>query len=333
MNRLLCVLFFCILAFPITAQETNEDAFYAISSLRFLVDQATSSEEETIAFSSSDIDSLWDRALQNHPATGDVINAKLAYDASSYKIAKKHLRKAWKQLHPDTPSCFQKSMTSRITPYLISPAHPAKPVLDQIFLHSRAIANDHSLMNAGFIILFHQPVSHIIVAKHPQMDGYLVKLYLDHETRIKDGLSGWEWFARRCEGANNVRNLIQRKHLKFFAVPDKSIYPVPKPDPSYKSQAILVVTDMQLCSPVETESAWYYNITTAHLDELFCILSHGYASAFLPANMPLTRSGKFACIDTEHPKRKIKYSLARRYINNDMKRYWDKLVASGGKKK
>ncbi|MFA6916826.1 MAG: hypothetical protein WC222_10555 [Parachlamydiales bacterium] len=331
-------IFFIILLSYCTAEE-REDAFYAVSSLRFFIDQSTSENEDQeiaddkIIFKEKDIESLWSRALTCPETYTTIQKARLAFDSALFERSEKLLYQAWRTLHPDIPKTYQKNMQKRIAPFLISPLHSAKHSLDMIFASGRPISNEHTLAASGFTILFNQSTTHIIVAKHGLIQGYLMKLYLDIETRIKDNLPGWEWFARRCEGARNVRELINRKNLKHFSVPDKSIYPVPRHTPSQKEQAILVVTDMQLCSYEETCNAWYHFIGRSHLDELYSILSHGYSSAFLICNIPLTKSGKFACVDTEHPKRKIKFSTAKRYINPEMGKYWDRLVTSGGKRK
>ena len=49
----------------------------------------------------------------------------------------------------------------------------------------------------------------------------------DSERRKKSGKEGWEWLIQRCEGADNIRNLIKEKNLKYFSVPDKWIYVLP----------------------------------------------------------------------------------------------------------
>ena len=215
-------------------------------------------------------------------------------------------------------------MQSLMKPYFLPLNHPLKNSLDMIFSNGRVTENQETFANAGFITLFTQPTSLITVARHPLLPGLLLKLYLDSETREKDGIAGWRWLVNRCKGAENVRKLIKRKKLKYFSVPDKWIYPLP--EKAYQQPVILIVTDMDLTSESDTKYAWKHLTTTKHLDELFCILSHGFSSCYLATNIPYSKSGKFACIDTEHPKRKLSYNHVKAYLSPQMRAYWNGLI-------
>lgn len=228
-------------------------------------------------------------------------------------------------LHTDH---LNKEMQSMMKPYFLPLNHPLKQSLDAIFLNGRVTENQETFANAGFITLFTQPTSLITVARHPLLPGVLLKLYLDSETREKDGIPGWKWLVNRCKGAENVRKLIQRKKLKYFSVPDKWIYPLPegKTFESRRHPVVLIVTDMDLTSESDTKYAWKHLIQKKHLDELFCILSHGFSSCYLATNIPYSKSGKFACIDTEHPKRKLSYNHVKAYLSPPMRAYWNELI-------
>lgn len=229
-------------------------------------------------------------------------------------------------------------MRKQIKPYLIPLTHPAKTILDDIFSKGRVTKNEETFADAGFITVSVRPFSFIVVSKHPDLPGYLQKIYLDSEKRVKHSTPGWQWLVYRCQGAENVRNLIKSKKLQFFSVPDKWIYPLPAPDEDTKlaknaQPIILLVTDMELASQEESEEAWKSKVTKKHIDELYIILSHGFASCHLSWNIPLTKNGKFCCIDTEHPKRKPKYHKVKPYLSKEMGEYLDKLVKNGGKDK
>lgn len=229
-----------------------------------------------------------------------------------------------------------KDMRKKICPYLIPLQHPMKPALDAIFSRFRAIENEASFADAGFDVLFYQPYSFVRVARHPSLPGYLLKVYLDTEKKAKKNKPAWEWLVSRCEGAENVRNLIKKKNLRFFSVPDKWIYPLPvSPEPKgdlkrNRQPIILLVTDMQLVSHEECVSAWKNKITYEHLDELYCILSHGFASSHVVWNIPYSKSGKFTCIDTEHPKRKPNFRQVKEHLSAEMGEYWNSIVKKGG---
>lgn len=219
----------------------------------------------------------------------------------------------------------------KIKPYAMPSDHPAKKTLDAIFQHSQPTKNIDALEAAGFEVVSLRPFSFAVIAKHPSLPGYLQKLYLDSEQRKKNGKEGWQWLVQRCEGAANIRKLIKEKNLQYFSVPDKWIYELPSSD--YKGQpCILVVTDMDLVSQEESHDAWRYLVTEEHLDELYVILSHGFASSHVGWNIPYSKSGKFSCIDTEYAKRKPNYAEVEEYLSDEMKVYWRKLVKNGGKR-
>lgn len=349
----------------LTEMLTDEvnDAFYAISSLRFYLED----QEKEIIFSSEDLDQLWKRAASDGRVIRDVVEAHLLYHQGNLEHTKIRLEQAWmifkrkysaslkqidgffcgrndenvshlrqNDIYPnftDNP-LFNNEMKRQISPYLLSPQHPLKSTLDEIFTRSRAIENNEAFAEAGFETIS----SFMRVARHPLLPGYLVKVFLDSEHRLNgDRRKGWERLVDRCEGASNIRRLIEKENIQHFVVPDKWIYPLPvEPSPMLlpgkeRQLAVLLVTDMDLVHSSECREAWKTKITPKHLEELYCIVSHGYASTYLTANVAYTRQGKFACIDTEYPKRKLNYNKVLHYLSDEMAEYWDRLVRTGGR--
>jgi hypothetical protein len=224
-------------------------------------------------------------------------------------------------------------MDKRMRRHLIPLNHPAKLALDAIFNQSNALQDLESFEAAGFTTISHNTASYTRVAIHPSLQGYVIKAYLDTELRRRRGPC-WQSLSERCEGAENIRNLINHKKLRHFTVPDKWLYPVPHKfnnQQDKKKRFILIATDMQLTPSAENKAAWGEHLTRRQLKELYCIFSHGYASIFLPANIPYTRHHKFACIDTEFAKRKIDYRQVRRFLPQHMLDYWEHLVQQGKK--
>ncbi len=225
-------------------------------------------------------------------------------------------------------------MRALMAPYIIPIDSPLKPILDSIFSVSRATQNRQTFAEAGFVILFSQESSYIVVAKHSELPDYIFKVYLDSELRIKKKRPGWFWLKSRCEGAKRAKRLITKGKIKHFVVPDKWIYPLPiepiseGPSPQ---PIILIEPDMHLVKYTETVEAWKTVVTTDHLDELYYLLSNGAGSNFLPANIPYTKDGKFALIDTEYPKRKINLHKVTRHLSDEMQAYWEHLIKTNGK--
>lgn len=330
----------------LTGQLNAHDAFYAISSLRFLLDD----QEKTIVCENDDIARLWDRASLDQTVSAEIEEAhSLYYQSGNTEAANAKLEQAWIILQDDyfnlrvrddahypnltDNPLFTEKIREQVNPYLMPLNHHMKPVLDDIFSRSRAIESLEALENAGF----HTISKFIAVARHPSVPGYLFKFYFDSEHRLrKEKRPGWARLVERCLGAKNIRKLISNEGIKEFIVPDKWIYPLPQhPLPRIqldKEQQLIVllVTEMDLVSSEECRQAWKTKITPRHLDELYCILSHGFASTYLIANVSYTKQGKFACLDTEFAQRKLHYDRVTHYLSDEMQQYWIQLIKQGG---
>ena len=263
-----------------------ERALYAISSLRCHIQQLNDNEsnELTIPFELEDIDLLWEEA--RHPEYDSLLQqAKYFYDRSALDDAQSHLDYVWDRLldYPnfDKNPFINNNMKKEMAPHLLSHKHPVKPILDRIFAGSRVTSSVDTLMQAGFQILYIKDTSFIIVAKHPQLKNYLLKIYPDSENRTRKNQPSWKWLLNRCIGAENIRKLIKKKKIKHFTVADKWLYPLPPISPrGMQHPVILLVTDMKIVNEEETTKAWKTKITAQHLDELYTILSYGYGSSF-----------------------------------------------------
>ncbi len=206
--------------------------------------------------------------------------------------------------------------------YALPLDHPARSILDNLFSSPKTLQTQRGFEKKGFFILYYRP-STLIVAKHSALPGYLIKVYLGSSTRSRE--ENLENLVNRCKGAENIRNLIRQEKLSYFTVPDKWIYTTNTEEP----MPVLLVTHVDVVSKEESKYAWKKFITYKGLEELYCIISHGYASTLLPANIPYTRGGKFACIDTEQPQRIPRYPNVKKHISKEMGVYWDDLVRLG----
>lgn len=224
--------------------------------------------------------------------------------------------------HFDGNGYLTNAMKQQAREFLMPLDHPLKVKLDEIFSRGRVIENESTLHEAGFTILFMQPMSFITIVRHPELPGVLLKLYQDRERRTLKNLPGWTWLVMRAEGAKNIRKLIKKRKLKYFTAPEKWIYPLPPHPHSEHNPVVLVVTDMQLASQSKSIDKWKTLSNPKILDELHIILSKGLASTCLPWNIPYTLDRKFACIDTEHPKRTHKMSSCLKYFSPEMQEYW-----------
>lgn len=167
--------------------------------------------------------------------------------------------------------------------------------MDKIFRDQAVLKDEQSFAKAGFKIL-RTKGSGMMVASHSQLPGYLIKAFLTSNSRAFDDT----WMVNRCRGAENVRNVIQEKNLKYIIVPDKWIYYTSKED---YCVGVLVVTHMKTLSHKESAATWK-KAPKKVIDELYAIVGEGFASIALTSNVSAVKGGKFACLDTEFPDRR-----------------------------
>lgn len=226
---------------------------------------------------------------------------------------------------------LKKGLQTLIVPYLLPLNHPTQPALKEIFSVSRVTENEETLLAAGFEILSRETGSFVVVARHPKVPGYIFKLYYDSEMRyrIKRGKkTNCESLVYRCISAEQIKKLIRSRKFSHFTVPDKWIYilPLVPTSKSPNQQPILLLeTDMQLVDEKETLIAWKTKAKKEHLNELYQILKRGYGSTALSINVPYTKNGTFAFIDTENPK-SCNLKSSRKYFSEEMQLYWKTLI-------
>ncbi len=368
---LMCLTLFSS-SFMCAGEDPTDTAFYAVSSLRSYFETIDEKDCDKIDYSPEEVETLWKKALQasdclaiqeakKYAADPDFNSSHLTNDNTSTQKIQSLLYKAWKELrsttshlrdtsqsykydiltkkqlsHPYTKSrSISKKMWESISPYVLPKTHLLSQKLDRLFSSPAVVQSNNTYAQNGFnIFCAAGPLSYVRVARHPQMPGYVFKFYPESESRQKDNTPSWKWLVMRCQGAKNVRRLISQKKLQLFTVPKKWLYPFPfGKRKSLRHPLLLVANDMQLVSLKESFAAWKEKVTKKHLEELYEIISHGYCSCYLPGNIPYTKNGTFTCIDTEHPQRKLAFWKVKRYLADDMKPYWDKLVKNGGKKK
>jgi len=362
---------FTVFIQSLESNREEKQAFYAISSLRFYLDKVISpikeNDEEEISFDAQDVAFLW--SLTMDTKCSDQINKAQCYYYESFEKndgqsgmmlskAKEILDEVWEQLNNEyfcegasslshshcllnQPRYSNRNFAhafvdiqlsdeegDKASKYFLPEDHWLKGKLDKIFSHLDVLGNKTNFNEAGFITIVRR-TSGMRVAGHPLLPGYLIKAYLNSNPKKIN--QDWTWPINRCKGAENIRNLIEKEHLRFFTVPDKWIYLLPTQWLSNPNEqpSVLVVTDMNLVSREDSEKAWK-EANQKVLQELFCILSHGFGSCYLPYNIPYTKNGTYACVDTAYPYRQHKYDKVRRFLSSEMRTYWDKLVKKGG---
>lgn len=230
--------------------------------------------------------------------------------------------------------CLSWHMKQLMAPYLLPQNHPTKRVLDKIFAKPGVIKNTTTLRKAGFTIFRSQKKSYIRVLKHQRLRGYLLKVYPDTEQRIPKGYPGWKRLTMRCVVAKKIKRIIKDQHIRNFVVADKWIYPLPPPKNRHYHQqpVVLIVKDMNIYNGERSRVAWKKKATHRTMRELHRIFSRGLGSPYLAGNLPYTKRGRFAFIDTEFGRRKLPLTRMGRHFSPSLKRYWNSLVRHGSKR-
>jgi hypothetical protein len=216
-----------------------------------------------------------------------------------------------------------------MSPYVLPCDHPAGSLLERLFYRFNLIENEAAFLAAGFEIRRKQRRSLMRVATHPMLAGYVFKVFfVDERECEREKTRGWLGFVARCDGAERIRRVIQEQRIQHFKVPSKWLFPAPH-HPSCRSDdrpTILVAEFQDLPSQEESEHAWLHSVTESHLDELYAIINRAGGTSYRPDNIPLTRQGCFAFIDTEHSTDRPDYESIAPYLSCQMREYWRSLI-------
>lgn len=224
-----------------------------------------------------------------------------------------------------------------VAPYLLPDDHPIKPTLDTIF-SDRPTFNLESLAKAGFQKAKPRKFTKLIVTRHPELPGYIFKFYLDTQRFYKDSPEH-ELLIMRAKGAELVRNKIISLGLEnIFKVPRKWLYALPATntmvDSYYPKSFILVVEDMDILSTHENKKMWKSEVITYQLlDYVFILLDElGLDDSAKPDNIPFSKDGRIALIDTEAFDRyPILYKKLNRSLSNSNQQYWKEITRQKSK--
>lgn len=189
-----------------------------------------------------------------------------------------------------------------VKPYVIPKNHPLKKILDEICLERRILDSYETMEQAGFTIIYRQLNQGIIVAKHPRLQGYLVKAYLDSSARVE-----WSLWVLRVKGARVIQELLNKyKYNRFMKVPEKLIYPLPEKgrpvanEVTFPKDFILLVEDMDLCSTEASAVKYKEVMSFRRLKALHRVICEGGLSDSHIGNIPFSNDDRIAFVDTEY---------------------------------
>lgn len=218
----------------------------------------------------------------------------------------------------------------QLKPYFLPVTHPIKKKLDSLFYGKRVTLSEENFVEAGFSITRrHRPLN-AVVSGHKDLKGYLVKVYLDSQFALAE----WQMWLRRIKGIEVIQDCLKKHRYQDFVLPKKWIYPLPaEPSPPVsplynRKNFILVVEDMQILSHKENERAYKQKMTRRLLENLYTVLMEcQLTDCIYIGNMPFTKYGKIAFIDTELYFNGIPdFGRFKKYLSVPMQQHLEKLI-------
>lgn len=180
---------------------------------------------------------------------------------------------------------FSSFVHASVTKYELPHNHVLQKPLKELFKDLDLLSQSYQeLQDAGFEVLKY---SSIVVAKHPRLKGYVIKFFISdipEEEQIQN-------FVTRVQGSKALQEFIAQNDLQYIVTPKKWLYEL-------QDKYILIAEDMNILSASETRKA-YSKLASPALDELCMTVKKFRGLDSIIKNMPFTKSGKIAFIDTE----------------------------------
>ncbi len=260
--------------------------------------------------------------------------ANLSANSFSEKVLEAPLsaidNKEFAQAYPYNP-LVPLSLWEELTPYFLPDHHPIKSQLDHLFQQMRVTQSEESFEKAGFSKPKMRKPTNLVIGRHPRFKEYIFKVYLDTQPAVCE----WGNWIQRIKGARAIQAYLARHPFCHFAVPQKWIYPLPlEPSPPdhagfKRKNFILIVENMHILNTKSNLKAFKKRISPQILEQLYTLIrEEGLIDSVYPDNIPFTKSGKIAFIDTEHhyPGASIPYHQLTPFLSQDMQHYWQSLI-------
>ena len=186
---------------------------------------------------------------------------------------------------------------------------PLEIDLDKLFSKSTTLDSARDWRDAGFEIM-RGDEGKIIVASHRSVRGFLFKKYERAFTSYDEEL---ELYEERVNGARLLKDHLDAHHVEKIVVPRKWLCTLPSRDKARGKPTYVIIVDRYDLLDRDESERLYRRIDRKVLKDLCTILFLFRGLDFSLRNVPFTRSGEIAFIDTEHIKlTKKKKLLSRR---------------------
>lgn len=221
------------------------------------------------------------------------------------KIARREWTDALRRLEERWPICHPSAdLLERMAPLRLPEDHPVAKPLVQLLLDRAQFADFGSLVESGFCLVERGEKSYggqLLVVGHPELPGYVIKSY----PMLGDRFSPYrrlQEYCSRCERSRRMARYIEKSGCRYLTVPKKWIYHLGGPFISQRAPNgyyLLIVEKMELL-PLEEEKRWYLEQGELWIEELLKAYIELGGLDCHRENLPVTRDGKMAMVDTEH---------------------------------
>ncbi|MCE5315865.1 MAG: hypothetical protein LLG04_00700, partial [Parachlamydia sp.] len=215
-----------------------------------------------------------------------------------------------------------------VKPYFLPYDHPIRPKLDRLFAR-RPTINERTVKKAGFNSPKKRPQSHMVISTHKAIPGYWFKMFTDDQKGVVD----YTHMIHRIKGARSIQRTIERRGYEhLFKVPKKWIYPLPaEPSPPTPNRMnfVLIAEDMKTLSRKSNNHKWKSSaMTKERATALYIVMKvNGLRDSIYPFNIPFSRDGKMAFIDTEyHHAGPVHFDRMLHYMPHRLRNFWQYLT-------
>ena len=173
---------------------------------------------------------------------------------------------------------------------------PASLDLEKLFRDPDMFASRDDWGDAGFQVVARSHDSKIMVASHASVEGFLFKKYTS-DVSLKEQHAN---YVRRIKGARELRSFLDAQRFRRVTVPQKWLYELPHAFCSRgRHSYVLVVERLDILDEEGTKQA-YHRIDDVLLRELSAVVFKFKGLDSNAKNLPFTKDGRVAFVDTEH---------------------------------
>lgn len=223
------------------------------------------------------------------------------------------------------------NVSSEVEKWLLPKDHPLQENLVKIFNREPKSYFDAMLMiKLGFeTIKRTSNKKACIVARHSALKGFVFKFYKNAKNKINT----LELLLSRINGAEKIKNAIHENQCEsFFIVPKKWLWKPPqKTKKKHLPEYILIAEEINILNRKKNMQAWSGRHSNIFLVAVYTILNKiGLYDSVYIDNIPFTKDGKVAFVDTEHYHNwPVDFAKLLNQLSPEMQVKWQEIILNG----